>query len=128
MRIMRYLIDTHVFIWWMQDEGDLTKEASAVIRDIQNEVWLSVVVPWEIMIKKMTGKLSVPDNITEIIGLENFNLLPIQMNHMNRLNELPDFHSDPFDRIMIAQAIEENLILITRDKGILQYPFPTLLA
>jgi len=50
------------------------------------------------------------------------------MNHVNRLNELPDFHSDPFDRIMIAQAIEETLILITRDKGILQYPFPTLLA
>ena len=125
---MKYLIDTHVFIWWMQDDGDLSKEASSAIRNIDNEVYVSVVVPWEITIKKKKGKLSAPDNIAEIIALDNFNLLPVQMNHVDKLNALPDIHSDPFHRIMIAQALEENLILITRDDKILQYDIHTLRA
>jgi len=112
----------------MQGDGNLSKEASSAIRNIDNEVYVSVVVPWEITIKKKKGKLSAPDNIAEIIALDSFNLLPIQMNHVDKLNELPDIHSDPFDRIMIAQALEENLILITRDEKIQQYQIQTLLA
>lgn len=116
-----YLLDTQVFLWCLIDSPRLTPEAREIIADPLNPVYVSAVSSWEIAIKKSIGKLKAPDNIDKIVEEKGFLKLPIYLYHTDRVVELPWHHRDPFDRMLIAQALTENLTIITADKKFEKY-------
>lgn len=118
---MNLLLDTHVLIWSLENNATLSGRARDAIIDGKNLVFVSSVTAWEISIKKAMGKLKVPDNLQEEIMLHRFTPLSINFDHANLAGELPIIHKDPFDRMLIAQAIIEKLTLVTRDTLIAQY-------
>jgi PIN domain nuclease of toxin-antitoxin system len=127
---MRILLDTHAFLWWVADDPQLSVNAKNIIANPDNEVYFSVVSAWEIIIKVGTGKLSLSE-VPEIyipsrIASNQFEILPIQMPHILKINCLPNFHKDPFDRLLIAQSLAEDLSLLTVDSLIVQYPVKTI--
>lgn len=113
---MRLLLDTHILIWWLTNEPTLSVEAKAVISEPKNLVFVSSASAWEIAIKKSLGKLQAPDDLAEQIEQKKFTPLAITINHALTVEKLPYHHQDPFDRILIAQAICEKLTIITRDR------------
>lgn len=116
-----YLLDTHTVLWWLGDKSSLSKTAQDVIADPGNAVYVSAAVAWEITIKQARGRLEAPDDFIEVLQENSFIPLPITVPHALAVAQLPDHHQDPFDRVMIAQAIAENLTLVTRDGGIEKY-------
>lgn len=124
---MILLLDTHVLLWWYDNPDKISKEVYRLIENRRNNVYLSAVVIWEIMVKSELGKLNVPDGLIEKAKAE-FIELPISISHTEVLPILEKIHSDPFDRILISQAIYENLLLATRDEKILQYKIATIKA
>lgn len=118
---MKYLLDTHVLLWWLSDDPTLSPEAKKIIADGLNSIFVSPAVVWEIVIKKKLGKLDAPDDLLERIKSNRFFPISITLEHAQEIRELPSLHEDPFDRILIAQARVEALILITRDKMIKKY-------
>lgn len=125
---MKYLLDTHVFIWWMEENRRLSAETKAIIDDPLNDIFISVVTPWEIVIKIKAKKLKVPKNYASYVLNSIFELLPIEISHVLGIEKLPDIHKDPFDRILISQARAENLTLITHDPKIWEYKVPLIKA
>lgn len=125
---MRLLLDTHVLLWWLDDPLLLSLAARKAIESGNNDVFISAVVVWELIIKKALGKLTIPENLEEVIGQQQFEQLPITIPHALALESLPTLHNDPFDRILLAQAKAENLILVTRDQNIKNYGIPYLSA
>jgi len=119
---VRLLLDTHVLLWWLSDEEKLTSEARDAIADPENTIYLSAVVVWEIRIKEAIGKLSLPDAFIETLARQAFVELPITVEQADEISRLPDIHRDPFDRLLIAQAVVEDLTIITRDSVIPDYP------
>ncbi|HCQ20766.1 MAG: twitching motility protein PilT [Aphanizomenon flos-aquae LD13] len=123
---MRVLLDTHVFIWWVTDDSQLSSIADKIITDPSNELFLSSASAWEIVIKVRLGKLSLPETpetyIPSRLKINRFQSLPIQMVHALQVANLPDLHRDPFDRIIIAQSQVENMAILTVDSQIIQYP------
>lgn len=115
---MRILLDTHVYLWWLQDHQNLSKTARARITGA-SKVYISSASIWEATIKVGIGKLAVDVNqlVTEIDN-NGFDELPISAKHAAMVAQLPDIHRDPFDRILVAQALCEPLRLLTAD-GIL---------
>ena len=118
---MNLLLDTHALIWALENSPELSDKAREAIIDGHNMVYVSAVSIWEISIKKAMGKLSVPDNLIEEIELHRFTVLNINAEHAQLSGELPLIHKDPFDRMLVAQAKVEKLILVSRDKMIAQY-------
>lgn len=118
---MNYLLDTCVFIWAMSDPNQLSKKIKNIIEDCSSNIYISSVTPWEMSIKKSIGKLNCPDNIEEVIKLNDFKELPITFKHTSELKKLPPHHNDPFDRMLISQARIENLTILTNDEKILAY-------
>lgn len=126
---MNLLLDTCVLLWWLDDPTTLlSKEASTAIKETDNRIIVSVVSAWEIAIKKALGKLSSPDNLKEMIGDAEFELMPIDYEHAWHVKDLPPHHKDPFDRLLVAQATVENLMLVTRDSYLEVYNVPILEA
>lgn len=125
---MNLLLDTHVLIWALENNATLSKAARDAIIDGNNIVFISSVSVWEISIKKTMGKLVVPDNLQEEIGLHRFTPLNINFEHAELSGKLPSIHKDPFDRMLIAQAMIEKLTLVTRDGFINQYDVNVLKA
>ena len=127
---MRFLLDTHTFIWWVADDPQLSLSAKTIISNPDNEIYFSVVSAWEIIIKVGTGKFSLSEPpeiyIPSRITSNQFETLTVQMPHILRINGLPNFHKDPFDRLLIAQSLVEDLSLITVDQAIAQYPLKTI--
>lgn len=123
-----FLIDTQIFIWWMEENKRLSPKIKSLIDDPTNRIFISVATPWEIVIKIKSGKLKVPKNFAEFVMNEVFKVLPIQVNHVLHLRKLPLHHKDPFDRILISQALIENLTLITSDRKIWKYNLPLIKA
>ena len=123
---MKVLLDTNAFLWWLGNQSRLTVQACEVIQDPDNEVFVSVASAWEIIIKARSGKLTLPESpelyIPSRISHYDFQLLPINIQHVLQLWMLADHHRDPFDRIMIAQSQVEQLSIITSDQIIPQYP------
>jgi PIN domain nuclease of toxin-antitoxin system len=118
---MQILLDTHAYLWWLDGGDILSREACDQVSDPQNQVFVSTVSIWEIIIKQSKGKLACegcPEDFIEPCG---FLLLDISLSHMAALRQLPAHHSDPFDRLLIAQATCENLCLMTRDRKIASY-------
>ncbi len=122
----RLLLDTHVFLWWLSDDPQLSKAAKSAISAPRNQVHVSAATTWEISIKKSLGKLSAPDDIDAIVEQEGFLKLPITLFHGDQAGLLPELHKDPFDRMLIAQAQAEGLIIVTHDKKITQYSIPAI--
>lgn len=118
-----FLLDTHIFIWWMGDDKRLSQKTATLLRDPHNQIFLSTGSIWEMIIKKGKGKLNIPIALDLESGIRTsgFNLLSIEILHVLELEKLPQHHKDPFDRILIAQAKIERLILITDDVKIAKY-------
>lgn len=122
---MKLLLDTHVFLWWDNDPGQLSAAALAAISDPANEAWLSVARVWEIVIKvqlgKLTTRLALPDVISEQQA-NGLKILPATLPHILAVAGLPPAHKDPFDRLLAAQAIHEGMELVTADPVFMGYP------
>lgn len=116
-----YILDTHILLWWLSDDKRLTKKIRDLISDPSNRIIVSVVTVWEIVIKKSLGKLDAPDNLKEAIDADDFEVLSVTIDHALYLQHLPAIHNDPFDRLLIAQCIVEDLVLITADEIIPKY-------
>lgn len=115
---MRYLIDTHIFIWFIQNSPDLKQAIRDLIEDANNEVLISIGSVWEVSIKNSLGKLHLTKGFSAMSGYLNDNsidILPITFAHTVENNKLPFHHRDPFDRIIVAQAIVENMDFISAD-------------
>jgi len=118
---MRYLLDTHILLWAISESALLPKFIIDHIENPNNDILISVATLWELEIKNSIGKIILPENMLEGLEENGFNILEITSNHVKALRELPLFHRDPFDRILIAQSQFENLTLISKDKIINQY-------
>ena len=116
-----YLIDTHILLWWLSDDKKLTKKVRDLIADPENYISVSTVSLWEIVIKKSLGKLKAPKNLKEIIEDSNIEFLTMSEDHALYVEHLPNIHHDPFDRLLIAQCIVEDLVFVTTDKIIPKY-------
>lgn len=125
---MNILLDTHVLIWALENNPTLSGNARKSIVEGSNVVFVSSVSVWEIGIKKSLGKLEVPDNLLEEIAIHRFMPLPINYEHAETAGKLPSIHKDPFDRMLVAQAVIENLTLITRDEIISRYDVKVIAA
>ena len=127
---MRYLLDTHVFIWWAIEDPRLSADMLEAIADPANQLYLSAASTWEMMIKSRLGKLRLPSAaesfIADQLRSNRVEPLPITIEHTLALGSLESFHKDPFDRMLIAQARHENLTLLTDDPLIRQYRVKTL--
>lgn len=124
----RLLLDTHVLLWWLTDSEELGTKAKEAIADPNNQVYVSAASTWEISIKRSLGKLQAPDDMSRFIEEEGFTSLPITPYHGDQAGQLPDLHKDPFDRMLIAQAQAEGLVIITHDEAVTQYPVRVLRA
>lgn len=124
---MNYLLDTHVFLWVLADPGRLSKKALAAIRNPNHAVFISAVTSVEISIKQALGKLEAPEGLEDEIGHRGFQHLPLSYRHGTRMRNLPPYHQDPFDRMLIAQAMEESLTLISHDRKMEKYPVNLLI-
>lgn len=118
---MRYLVDTNVFLQWLNADKKLKDPVLEILKDPHNQIYVSIASGWEISIKNRSGKLPLKTTLENCFSLSEFEILSINLNHVLKLNKLPNLHKDPFDRIIISQAIAENLILITSDKKIFRY-------
>lgn len=123
-----FLIDTQIFIWWMEKSKRLSKKSFDLLNDPQNQIFLSVASIWEIVIKKQKRRLKVPKDVKGGVEASAFNLLSIEVPHVLGVEKLPFYHKDPFDRILISQAKIEHLTLITADKKIWKYDLSLLKA
>lgn len=121
MRSKLYLLDTQILLWWLADDKRLNKRVRAAIADPKNIVFISVINLWEIVIKEALGKLQIKYPLEQWIKKIDFEILALKPAHVLQLKKLPNYHHDPFDRVLIAQAICENMVLITADEKIKKY-------
>ena len=122
---MDLLLDTHVFVWAVAEPHRLGRRLRQALESPDNQVVVSAVIPWEIAIKQAIGRLKFPlDLFDATIGRMGCEILPILPAHGIVAGGLPRHHNDPFDRMLIAQALTENLTLVTRDQAMLRYQVP----
>ncbi|WP_412466406.1 type II toxin-antitoxin system VapC family toxin [Pedobacter sp. KLB.chiD] len=117
---MQLLLDTHTFIWFINGDSSLPKKIIDEIKNLKNECFISMASIWEIAIKCKLNKLFLNadfDKILDFLDQNQIEILPISFNHLIKLNELDFHHRDPFDRILIAQGISENLTILTKDQN-----------
>ena len=126
---MQYLLDTHAFIWFINGDKTLPKNIKEIIANTDNDCFISVASIWEIAIKQSLNKLELKDNFSKIetfIEENDITLLPIEFDHLQKLLKLPFHHRDPFDRIIIAQALAEQITVITKDEAFAKYKVKAL--
>lgn len=127
---MRVLVDTCTFLWMADDAPELSAQARAIVTDPNNEVYLSAASVWEIAIKYALGKLPLPELPRQFVPAQRTLLglttLPIEEAAVLALDRLPALHRDPFDRILICQALTHGLVIISPDPRIQQYPISSL--
>jgi PIN domain nuclease of toxin-antitoxin system len=127
------LLDTSVFLWFiLGDARRLDASLIEALRDPDSRVSLSVVSVWELIVKQQTGRLKLPRPAWEFVSAERerhgIESLPLEERALAHLPKLPAVHRDPFDRMLICQAIEHDLMLVTADEAVRQYPVKTLPA
>lgn len=125
---MRLLLDTHVLLWWLADDERLAAGVAAAIEDGQNEVLVSAVSVWEIEIKRAKGGLTAPDDLLDQVVGAGFSLIAIDPAHARDAARLPRRHEDPFDRMLVAQAVAADATLVSADAAISGYQVPLLAA
>ena len=121
------LLDTHTVYWFLTEDEKLPESVKRRIEQ-DKDVYISIVSFWEMAIKNSIGKLELPTPVSVVIALcENmrFQIMPISANHLEKIKNLPKIHGDPFDRLLICQAQEENLTFITKDENIPKYDVKT---
>ena len=124
----KYLLDTHIFLWWLSDSDRLESKIYDIISDMKNEILISSATIWEIAIKEALGKLKVDVEMSEVIESSGFIELKISASCANATKKLPLIHKDPFDRMLISQAIEKDLTLISADSYIREYDYVKVLG
>jgi PIN domain nuclease of toxin-antitoxin system len=123
----RLLLDTHALIWALSAPRRLPAKVAAAIRDPESDVYVSAASTWEIAIKSALGRIDADlAAIVTALGEADFDELPITIGHTQRLRMLPLHHRDPFDRLLVAQALEEHLTIVTHDRLIDAYPVASL--
>lgn len=125
---MILLLDTHTFLWWLTHPETLSQTSRAAIEDPENQVFVSVFSLWEIAIKRTLGKLEAPIDLEHDVELVGFTNLGLHPSHIHASESLPFHHRDPFDRMLIAQAMVEHATLISRDDQFGQYDVPVFKA
>lgn len=113
---MRLLLDSHALLWALTEPARLSADAAREIAAAANSVWFSPASVWELEIKRAQGKLDLPESWVEAAERTRFAELPVRSNHAAIAGRLPWHHRDPFDRMLIAQALAEDLRLVTRDR------------
>lgn len=125
---MRLLLDTNALFWSLLEPQRLASRAAAAIEDEANDVFVSVVSAWELGVKRAKGKLEMPNSLDEMLAQVNFEALPVTLQHALAVETLPPHHHDPFDRIIVAQAQLENLVLVSSDREMRHYAIAVLPA
>ncbi|MBA2425781.1 MAG: type II toxin-antitoxin system VapC family toxin [Actinobacteria bacterium] len=125
---MRLLLDTHALLWWLANDPALSEEAGAAIANPASVVFVSAATAWEMAIKQALGKLQAPSDLERQLELNRFEPLSITVGHAYAAGTLPRHHDDPFDRMLVAQALTEQLTVITKDARIGSYGVATLPA
>jgi PIN domain nuclease of toxin-antitoxin system len=123
---VRLLLDTHVFVWWDDENPALSRELRDAIADPVNEIYVSAASVWEIAIKRRRGKIAFTRGIKETVLRNGFRDLPITPDHAEHAGGLPPHHHDPFDRMLIAQTVLESMALGTQDEMMRPYGVPTI--
>jgi len=127
-----YLLDTVVWLWSLWEPDRISKKALEEIRDASNEVFLSAVTAWEVASKAASGKLRLPEPpgtyVPRRMADQGLRPLPVLHSHATAVFDLPDHHRDPFDRLLVAQAKLEGLVLVTADRIVEKYPIDILWA
>lgn len=124
---MRYLLDTHTLLWARTAPDVLSADALAVLESADSALYLSVASLWECAIKSSIGKLDVPDEFYRTVAAD-YEILGIEVSHVEACAKLPMHHRDPFDRMLVAQARLGGLTLLTRDRDIAKYDVPVVAA
>ena len=124
---MRYLLDTHTLLWARAAPDLLSADALAVLESADNALYLSIASLWECAIKSSIGKLDVPDDFYRTVA-GDYEILGIDVSHVEACANLPMHHRDPFDRMLVAQARLGGLTLVTRDQDIAKYDVPIVTA
>ena len=122
---MKYLLDTHALLWITTDDPKLSKKAKNIYLDAENEILLSIASIWELAIKSSIGKITFQKDLDDFVDVHikgnNIEILKIELPHVLRIEKLPFHHRDPFDRLIIAQAIEDNLKILGADNTFDKY-------
>jgi len=118
---VRLLIDSRALLWWFEASPALSAVARAAMADPGNDVEVSIAALWELTIKTSTGKLTLPADIKTMVVGEGFSILPITFAHLRRFGALPRLHRDPFDRMMIAQALSDGMPIASCDRAFAAY-------
>ena len=127
---MKVLVDTHAILWWLAGDERLSKRARKILEDPENKRWVSIASLWEIAIKMSSGRLPAEGltlgTIAGLLKAQQFAILPVRLEDLLRLELLPWLHRDPFDRLIVAQALEEGISLLTADGVMSHYPVQTI--
>ena len=127
---MKVLVDTHAILWWLAGDERLSKRARKILEDPENKRWVSIASLWEIAIKMSSGRLPAEGltlgTIAGLLKAQQFAILPVRLEDLLRLELLPWLHRDPLDRLIVAQALEEGISLLTADGAMSQYPVQTI--
>lgn len=122
---MTLLLDSHVFVWWVAEKYKLSQAALTHLSDSTNDFFLSVASVWELQIKIQLGKFEFKDTLENIVAeqcrINGLKILPVELSHALAIGNLPKHHKDPFDRLLIAQAIVEKMTLVSSDKQFSSY-------
>ena len=123
---MRYLLDSHVFLWYKASDSPLAPRHRETLDNAEHELFLSVASIWELSIKRSIGKLSFTGSFEPATKSSLIQVLPIGLKHAEEIERLTRHHGDPFDHMLVAQARVEGLVLVTHDEVLAQYPAPVL--
>ena len=122
---MKLLLDTHVILWWQRDDRRLKTAARKAIANA-DLVWVSAASGWEVAIKSALGRVRLDEPLHVTLAADDFTELPLTLRHAAELGSLPPHHLDPFDRVLVAQAIVEGATLVSHDRAFAPYGVPTI--
>ena len=125
---MSFLLDTHILLWFLENDSKLSNQVREVITNPENLIFVSAISAWVISIKQSLGKLIAPSNLEEALCFSRLEVLAITLAHGIKVSDLPMYHKDPFDRMLIAQALVEGLTIITVDQKFKLYDVPLLIT
>jgi PIN domain nuclease of toxin-antitoxin system len=122
------LLDAHALLWWLRDEPSLDPAARASVVDPANEVAVSAATVWELEIKRAMGKLRAPQDLLAVLESEEFDCIPVLGDDAVRAAQLPMHHRNPFDRMILAQALRIDAVVVSRNRAFDPYDVPVLRA
>lgn len=123
---MKLLLDTHVLLWALATPERLSQKTRSLVADARHGVFVSSASSWEIEIKRAMGKLRAPTDLERQLKDRRLVELPVRVRHVEALRDLPPLHRDPFDRMLVAQALVDDLTLVSADEQLLAYPVRSL--